>query len=115
MPQECLARAEDCAADFRTTDPGVLGTALPIRGVAGDQHAALAGQACFACGDVKSTYGTGAFLMLNTADRPVRSSSRLLMTVAYRLNGRSTYAPEGSILSASATVQWLRDGLGLIG
>ena len=115
VPQESLARVEDCAADFGVTDPGVLGTTLPIRGVAGDQHAALVGQACFACGDVKSTYGTGAFLMLNTAERPVRSSSRLLTTVAYRLNGRTTYALEGSILSAGATVQWLRDGLGLIG
>ena len=115
VPEECLARVEDCAADFGATDPGVLGTALPIRGVAGDQHAALVGQACFACGDVKSTYGTGAFLMLNTADRPVRSSSRLLTTVAYRLNRRTTYALEGSILSAGATVQWLRDGLGVIG
>jgi glycerol kinase len=82
--------------------------------VAGDQHAALIGQACFGEGDVKSTYGTGAFLVLNTSHRLVRSRNRLLSTIAYRLNGQITYALEGSILSAGATIQWLRDGLGLI-
>jgi glycerol kinase len=87
---------------------------LPICGVAGDQQAALVGQACFAAGDVKSTYGTGAFLVLNTAHRQVPSKNRLLTTIAYRLNGETTFALEGSILSAGAAVQWLRDGLGLI-
>ena len=85
-----------------------------IRGVAGDQQAALVGQACFSEGDVKSTYGTGAFLVLNTGRRLVRSRNRLLSTVAYRLNGETTYALEGSILSAGSTIQWLRDGLGII-
>jgi glycerol kinase len=95
------------------TDPAVLGEALPICGVAGDQQAALIGQACFGPGDVKSTYGTGAFLVLNTGEQLVRSKNRLLSTVAYRLAGRTTYALEGSILSAGSTIQWLRDGLGL--
>jgi glycerol kinase len=87
---------------------------MPIRGVAGDQQAALIGQACFAEGDVKSTYGTGAFLVLNTGPQLLRSRNRLLSTIAYRLEGATTYALEGSILSAGATVQWLRDGLGII-
>jgi glycerol kinase len=87
---------------------------LPIRGVAGDQQAALIGQACFAAGEVKSTYGTGAFLVLNTARELVISKNRLLGTIAYRLNGENTYALEGSILSAGTAIQWLRDGLGLI-
>ncbi len=110
---QCLPRVQDCAGDFGATDTDVLGVSLPIRGVAGDQQAALVGQAGLSSGDVKSTYGTGAFLMLNTGERLVRSSSRLLGTVAYRLGGRTTYALEGSILSAGATIQWLRDGLGL--
>ena len=114
VPPESLARVQDCAQDFGVTDRAVLGATVPIRGVAGDQHAALIGQAGFASGDVKSTYGTGAFLMLNTGERLIRSTSRLLTTVAYRLNGRTTYALEGSILSAGATIQWLRDGLGLV-
>jgi glycerol kinase len=96
------------------TDKDLFGEALPIRGVAGDQQAALVGQACFSEGDVKSTYGTGAFLVLNTGRRLLRSQNRLLSTVAYRLAGETTYALEGSILSAGATIQWLRDGLGLI-
>jgi glycerol kinase len=87
---------------------------LPIRGVAGDQQAALVGQACFAAGDVKSTYGTGAFLVLNTARRLVPSTHRLLTTIAYQLNGVVSYALEGSILSAGSAIQWLRDGLGII-
>src|SRR5512142_1121054 len=87
---------------------------MPIRGVAGDQQAALVGQACFSAGEVKSTYGTGAFMVLNTGQQLVRSTNRLLSTIGYRLNGRITYALEGSILSAGATIQWLRDGLGLV-
>ncbi len=114
VPMSCLPEVRDCAGDFGITDSSVLGSALPIRGVAGDQQAALIGQACFAVGDVKSTYGTGAFLVLNTGDQLVPSKHRLLSTIAYRLNGQVTYALEGSILSAGATIQWLRDGLGLI-
>jgi glycerol kinase len=114
VPVSCLPEVRDSAGDFGFADRAVLGENLPICGVAGDQQAALIGQACFAAGDVKSTYGTGAFMVLNTGDHMVRSKNRLLSTVAYRLDGHITYALEGSILSAGSTVQWLRDGLGLI-
>ncbi len=114
VPMACLPEVRDTAGDFGFTDKAVLGQALPIRGVAGDQQAALVGQGCFAAGDVKSTYGTGAFLVLNTARQLVQSKNRLLSTIAYRLKGQTTYALEGSILSAGAAIQWLRDGLGLI-
>jgi glycerol kinase len=114
VPMACLPEVRDTAGDFGTTDAAVLGEALPIRGVAGDQQAALVGQACFAAGEAKSTYGTGAFLVLNTACELVPSKNRLLSTIAYQLNGTATYALEGSILSAGAAIQWLRDGLGLI-
>ncbi len=114
VPLRCLPEVRDSSGDFGVTEAAVLGESLPIRGVAGDQQAALIGQACFAPGDLKSTYGTGAFLVLNTGNQLVRSQNRLLSTVAYRLEGRTTYALEGSILSAGSTIQWLRDGLGLI-
>jgi len=114
VPSNCLPEVRDSAADFGATDPDIFGEAMPIRGVAGDQQAALVGQACFAEGDVKSTYGTGAFLVLNTGSQLVRSQNRLLSTIAYRLKGETTYALEGSILSAGSTIQWLRDGLGII-
>jgi glycerol kinase len=114
VPMACLPEVRDSAGDFGVTDKAVLGSALPIRGVAGDQQAALIGQACFSAGDVKSTYGTGAFLVLNTARNLVPSKNRLLSTIAYQIGGEVTYALEGSILSAGAAIQWLRDGLGLI-
>jgi glycerol kinase len=114
VPMKCLPEVRDSAGDFGVTDESVFGESLPICGVAGDQQAALVGQACFRAGDVKSTYGTGAFLVLNTGLRLLRSQSRLLSTVAYRLNGETTYALEGSILSAGSAIQWLRDGLGII-
>lgn len=114
VPLSCLPEVRDSAGDFGMTEVSVLGESLPIRGVAGDQQAALIGQACFAAGEVKSTYGTGAFMVLNTGQHLVRSANRLLSTIAYQLQGRITYALEGSILSAGATIQWLRDGLGLI-
>ena len=114
VPMKCLPEVRDSAGDFGVTDESVFGESLPICGVAGDQQAALVGQACFREGDVKSTYGTGAFLVLNTGLRLLRSQSRLLSTVAYRLNGETTYALEGSILSAGSAIQWLRDGLGII-
>ncbi len=113
VPSECLPVVGDCAGDFGVTDPDVLGAGLPIRGIAGDQQAALLGQAGLETGDVKGTFGTGAFVLLNTGDRLVNSASRLLGTIAYRLGGRTTYALEGSVLSAGATLQWLREGLGL--
>jgi glycerol kinase len=115
VPQSCLPEVRDSAGDFGHIDKDVFGEALPIRGIAGDQQAALVGQACFAAGDVKSTFGTGAFLVQNTAQQLVSSKNRLLGTIAYRLKGEVTYALEGSILSAGTTIQWLRDGLGLIG
>jgi glycerol kinase len=114
VPRTCLPEVRDSAGDFGLIDPSVLGEALPIRGVAGDQQAALIGQACFAPGDVKSTYGTGAFLVLNTAHHLVSSRNRLLGTIGYQLKGEVTYALEGSILSAGTAIQWLRDGLGII-
>ncbi len=114
VPMKCLPEVRDSAGDFGVTNKTAFGEEIPIRGVAGDQQAALIGQACFAEGAVKSTYGTGAFLVLNTGRRLVRSQNRLLSTVAYRLGGETTYALEGSILSAGSTIQWLRDGLGLI-
>jgi glycerol kinase len=114
VPMSVLPDVRDSAGEFGVTDRAVLGQALPICGVAGDQQAALVGQACIASGDVKSTYGTGAFLVLNTAQRLVPSKNRLLSTIAYQLNGVVTYALEGSILSAGTAIQWLRDGLGLI-
>ena len=114
VPLKCLPEVRDSAGDYGRTDASVFGQTLPICGVAGDQQAALVGQACFSEGSVKSTYGTGAFLILNTGRRLVRSQNRLLTTIAYRLGGETTYALEGSILSAGSTIQWLRDGLGII-
>ncbi|WP_029557264.1 glycerol kinase GlpK [Xanthobacter sp. 91] len=114
VPRALLPEVNDCAADFGTTDPALFGGPIPIRGVAGDQQAAMVGQACFAPGMVKSTYGTGCFALLNTGATPVASSSRLLTTIAYQIGGRRTYALEGSIFVAGAAVQWLRDGLKII-
>ena len=114
VPEALLPEVLDCADDFGTTDSSVLGQTLPIAGVAGDQHAASIGQVCFEPGMVKSTYGTGCFVMLNTGKKAIASENRLLTTVGYRLNGETTYALEGSIFIAGAAVQWLRDGLGII-
>ncbi|NRB02383.1 MAG: glycerol kinase GlpK [Rhodobacteraceae bacterium] len=112
VPQAMLPEVLDCAADFGTTS--LLGAPIPILGVAGDQQAATIGQACFAPGMLKSTYGTGCFALLNTGANAVTSQNRLLTTVAYQLDGQVTYALEGSIFVAGAVVQWLRDGLGII-
>lgn len=114
IPRGILPEVKDCAADFGKTDEKILGAAIQIGGVAGDQHAALIGQACFEPGMMKSTYGTGCFAMLNTGATPVPSRNRLLTTIAYQLNGKRTYALEGSIFVAGAAVQWLRDGLKLV-
>ena len=114
VPREVLPEVRDSAADFGTILPGLLGDAVPIAGVAGDQHAATVGQACFEPGMVKSTYGTGCFAVMNTGAEAVRSRHRLLTTVAWRLNGDPVFALEGSIFVAGAAVQWLRDGLGVI-
>jgi len=115
IPAAMLPEVKDCAADFGVTDKKLFGAAIPILGVAGDQQAATIGQACFEPGTMKSTYGTGCFAVLNTGDRLVHSKNRLLSTIAYRLDGKTTYALEGSIFIAGAAVQWLRDGLGIIG
>ncbi len=114
IPAGLLPRVFDCAADFGVTVSDLFGVEIPISGIAGDQQAATFGQACFAPGMVKNTYGTGCFVMLNTGDRPVASDSGLLTTVAYRLDGQVTYALEGSVFVAGAAVQWLRDGLKVI-
>jgi glycerol kinase len=114
VPRSMLPEVKDCAADFGTAEASVLGASVPIRGVAGDQQAATIGQACFAPGMMKSTYGTGCFALLNTGPELVRSKHRLLTTIAYRLNGETTYALEGAIFIAGAAVQWLRDGLQII-
>lgn len=114
IPKAILPEVKDSADDFGVTDPAILGQAIPIAAMIGDQQAALFGQTCFEKGMAKSTYGTGCFLMLNTGDTAIQSTNRLLSTVAYRLGGKTTYALEGSIFMAGATVQWLRDGLEFI-
>jgi glycerol kinase len=114
IPASLLPEVKDCSADFGLTEPPLLGAAIPIRGIAGDQQAALVGQACFRPGMIKSTYGTGCFVVLNTGEQAVRSNNRLLTTIGYRLNGKNTYALEGSIFVAGAAVQWMRDAMGLI-
>ncbi|MGM0449665.1 MAG: glycerol kinase GlpK [Pseudomonadota bacterium] len=114
IPEALLPEVRDSASDFGRTDPSVLGEAVTVGGIAGDQQAALFGQTCFERGMAKSTYGTGCFLMLNTGSEPIRSENRLLTTVGYRLEGQTTYAMEGSIFVAGAAIQWLRDGIRLI-
>ena len=112
LPSSVLPEVKDCAADFGHSS--LLGAEIPILGIAGDQHAATLGQACFDTGMMKSTYGTGCFALLNTGETAVTSNNRLLTTIAYQLDGKTTYALEGSIFIARAAVQWLRDGLGII-
>jgi len=114
VPAHVLPDVLDCAADFGVTDPSILGAAIPVLGVAGDQQAATIGNACFKPGMMKSTYGTGCFALLNTGSDMVRSKNRLLTTIAYRLNGKTTYALEGSIFMAGASVQWLRDEMAFL-
>ena len=112
IPAAMLPEVRDCAAEFGTTE--VLGAPVAVRGMAGDQQAASMGQACFAPGMLKSTYGTGCFALLNTGETPVESRNRLLTTIAWQLGGRRSYALEGAIFVAGAAVQWLRDGLGIV-
>ncbi len=114
VPRSMMPDIRDSSADFGMTRPEIFGSAIPIRGVAGDQQAATIGQACFEPGMMKATYGTGCFALLNTGDKAIASSNRLLTTIAYQLDGKRTYALEGSIFVAGAAVQWLRDGLKLI-
>ncbi len=114
VPRALLPTVHDNTADFGTTETELLGASIPIAGMAGDQQAATVGQACFEPGMVKATYGTGCFALINTGRRPVRSANKLLSTIAYRLNGHTFYALEGSIFTAGAAVQWLRDGAGVV-
>lgn len=114
IPRALLPEVRDCAASFGTTAPDLLGQSVPIAGIAGDQQAATIGQACFRPGMIKSTYGTGCFVLMNTGDIQVQSQNRLLATLAYRLDGKPTYALEGSIFISGAAIQWLRDALKII-
>jgi glycerol kinase len=114
IPEGLLPEVRDNACEFGDTDPALFGRAIPILGMAGDQQAALIGQACFEPGMVKSTYGTGCFLLMNSGPAPIFSQNRLLATPAYRMAGETSYALEGSIFVAGAAVKWLRDKLGLL-
>jgi glycerol kinase len=114
VPKAVLPQVLDSSAAFGMTDPELFGAAIPIYGIAGDQQAALIGQACFAPGMLKATYGTGCFALLNTGATAVTSKSKLLTTIAYQLEGKRSYALEGSIFVAGAAVQWLRDGLRVV-
>jgi glycerol kinase len=114
VPRAALPEVRDSAGDFGATEEALLGAAIPILGVAGDQQAASFGQACFNPGDVKSTYGTGCFALVNTGSKVPTSRNRLLATSGYRVGKKTAYAIEGSIFVAGAVVQWLRDALGVI-
>ena len=114
IPKSVLPEVKDCAADYGSSDAEIFGTAIPITGMIGDQQSAAFGQGCFAPGSAKSTYGTGCFLLFNTGKEFVTSSNRLLTTVSYRLGNETSYAIEGSIFMAGATMQWIRDQLKLI-
>jgi glycerol kinase len=114
VPSGMLPAVRDCAGEFGITDAALFGGPIAIRGIAGDQQAALIGHGCFRPGTLKSTYGTGAFAVLNTGPERVTSRHRLLTTIGYQLDGKRTFALEGSIFVAGAAVQWLRDALGVI-
>ena len=114
VPRAALPEIRDCAADFGECEPGWLGGRIKVAAMIGDQQAAAAGQGCFAPGMFKATYGTGCFALLHTGEKFARSRNKMLSTIALQLDGRRTYALEGSIFTAGAAVQWLRDGLGLI-
>lgn len=114
VPRAMLPEVKDSSAAFGQSEPELFGGAIAISGMAGDQQAAMIGQACFTPGMIKSTYGTGCFALLNTGSTPVASKHKLLTTIAYQLKGERTYALEGSIFVAGSAVQWLRDGLGVI-
>ena len=115
IPESLLPEVKDCADEFGDCDADLFGAAIPITGMIGDQQAAAFAQGCFSRGQAKSTYGTGCFLLMNTGTEVIKSSNRLLSTVAYRLKGKTSYAIEGSIFMAGATMQWIRDELKLIG
>jgi len=114
IPKNILPTVKDSSDDFGFTDKSITGKSYPINGVVGDQQAATIGQSCFEKGSVKCTYGTGAFILMNTGSKKIYSKNKLLTTICYRLNGKTTYALEGSIFIAGAGVQWLRDKIKLI-
>ena len=114
IPYKILPEVKNSADNFGITDSKVIGTKIPISAVLGDQQAAAVGQACFDKGSIKSTYGTGAFVIMNTGSKKILSKNKLLTTICYRLNGKNTYALEGSIFIAGAAIQWLRDKMRLI-
>ncbi len=114
IPESMLPKVCDSASNFAKSDKSFFGSEIPISSLIGDQHSALVGQACFEPGMVKSTYGTGCFVLVNTGNAPVKSSNKLLTTIAFQLNNSPCYALEGSIFVAGAAVQWLRDGLKII-
>jgi glycerol kinase len=111
IPRAMLPEVRSSSEIYGRTDPELFGASIPVAGDAGDQQAALFGQACFEPGSAKNTYGTGCFMLLNTGDKPVPSEKGLLTTVAWKIGGKTTYALEGSVFIAGAAVQWLRDGL----
>ena len=114
IPRACLPQVVDSSGPIGMLDPAILGRRIPVTGMAGDQHASLFGQACFHPGDVKNTYGTGCFMLMNTGDTPVKSRNGLLTTMAWRIGGKPVFALEGSVFMGGATVQWLRDELKII-
>ena len=114
IPRTCLPKVVDSSGLIGMLDPAILGRAIPVTAIAGDQHASLFGQACLKKGDIKNTYGTGCFMLMNTGDKPVMSQNGLLTTMAWRIGGKPTYALEGSVFMGGATTQWLRDELKII-
>ncbi len=114
IPESVLPEVKNSSEIYGETDPALFGEAIPIGGIAGDQQAALFGQACYEPGMAKNTYGTGCFLLMNTGDQPITSRSGLLTTIAWGIDGKVTYALEGSVFIAGAAIQWLRDGLKII-
>ena len=114
IPRACLPRVIDTSGKIGMLDPAILGRAIPVTAMAGDQHASLFGQACLKVGDIKNTYGTGCFMLMNTGNQPVRSANGLLTTMAWRIGGKPVYALEGSVFMGGATIQWLRDELKMI-
>ena len=114
IPRACLPKVVDSSGMIGMLDPAILGRPIPVTGMAGDQHASLFGQACWKVGDVKNTYGTGCFMLMNTGDQPVPSQNGLLTTMAWRIGGKPTYALEGSVFMGGATIQWLRDEMKMI-
>ncbi|RKX93914.1 MAG: glycerol kinase, partial [Spirochaetes bacterium] len=114
IPRKILPEIRPSVGYFGETDPSIFGFSIPITGIAGDQHAALFGHRAFEAGDVKNTYGTGCFMLMNVGDKPVYSSGGLLSTVAWGMDGKRTYALEGSVFMAGALLNWLIDNLGIV-